>query len=170
MKPAGLLVAVLVAMSGCRASEGAKAEPMHAEAPGPRPPLIFDPANLREGLVVGALTVDSADVVWSEELREWVGSVRFAGDVRLTGSTVADSAKERSRGACFEADSASAAQLPRWPGDDRRPWFCFENADTARRMLGAPDSSRAATIVVNRFTTVRAHTDAANSAWLLAAE
>jgi hypothetical protein len=37
-------------------------------------------------------------------------------------------------------------------------------------MLGAPDSTRLRTIIVDRFTTVRAFTDAVNSARLLSAE
>jgi hypothetical protein len=170
--PLRLLVAALAVLGGCRPSPDAKGDagPGPAETAGPQPPLSFDPANIREGLLVGGLRVDSADVAWSEELREWVGSVRFAGDVRLAGTTIVDSAGGAAR-ACFEADSASASYLPRWPGDERRSWFCFENADTARRLLGAAaTSSRAVTIVVNRFTTLRAQTDAVNSAWLVAAE
>ncbi len=165
-----LACTLLLAACGLDAEAKGESESAPDRRSGPQPPLILDPASLKRGAAVGELRVDSMDVVWSEELGEWVGSVRFSGELRLTGAAGPHLAAPEEKVTCFEADSASGRRLPRWPGDERRPWFCFENADSARRMLGAPDSARAATIVVDRFTTVRAHTDAVNSARLLAAE
>lgn len=162
----------LLLATGCSRDAGANGDggPPPAAPRGPEPPLSFDPANLRRGAEVGALRVDSTDVVWSEELGEWVGSVRFTGEVRLRGTAVPNFADPEQRGTCFEADSASGRRLPRWPGDARRPWFCFEDGRAAAELLGGPDSTRRRTIVIDRFTTVRAYTDAVNSARLVSAD
>ena len=58
----------------------------------------------------------------------------------------------------------SAARLPRWLGDERRPWFCFENRDAAARALGPPSEGVQATIVIERFTIHRGGSDEVNSA------
>src|SRR3712207_7969887 len=60
---------------------------------------------------------------------------------------------------CFEADAESAARLPRWGGDDRRPWFCFENQAQARRALGPPSDGVKATVVIDRFVIHRGLSD-----------
>lgn len=130
----------------------------------------FDPASIRIGQRVGAVTVDTTDVAWSEALSTWVGTVRFRGELPLRGRAIRHFDFPEVQSMCFEADSASALSLPRWPDDERRPWFCFENDSTAHRILGAADSSRPLDIVVDRFTTVRAFTDAVNSARLVEAD
>ena len=168
---AAVLIGTLLVAAACAGSDArGDSEPPPGRPSGPAPPLIFDPANLRRGMEVGELRVDSSDVVWGEGVGEWVGTVRFAGEIRLRGTVVPHLADPAQRATCFEADSASGRRLPRWPGDERRPWFCFDDPDAAERMLGAPDSTRSRTITVDRFTTVRAFTDAVNSARLLAAE
>jgi len=168
---AAALIATLLLASACAGGDAkGEAEPPPGRPSGPPPPLIFDPANLRRGMDVGELRVDSTDVVWGEGVGEWVGTVRFAGEIRLRGTAVPHLVDPDQRITCFEADSASGRRLPRWPGDERRPWFCFEDPAAAARMLGAPDSTRLRTITVDRFTTVRAFTDAVNSARLLSAE
>lgn len=171
MVRSAFLTGALLLAAACTPGDGKRdAEPASTKPSGPPPPLVFDPANLRPGAMVGELRVDSTDVVWGEGVGEWVGSVRFAGEIRLSGTVVPHLVYPDQPVICFEADSASGRRLPRWPGDERRPWFCFDDADGARRMLGAPDSTRSRTIVVDRFTTVRAFTDAVNSARLVAAE
>jgi hypothetical protein len=69
---------------------------------------------------------------------------------------------------CFEADSATSSRLPRWKGDERRSWFCFENPEEASARLGGPAPDRPATIRIDRFTIHRNLTDAVNSARLTA--
>jgi hypothetical protein len=130
----------------------------------------FDPSAVRIGQQVGPLTVEATDVAWSEALSTWTGSVRFRGELPLRGHVIRHFDFPEVESTCFEADSASALTLPRWPEDERRPWFCFENDSTAHRILGTADSSRLLDIVVDRFTTVRAFTDAVNSARLVEAD
>ena len=132
--------------------------------------VTFDPASIREGQRVGTLVVDTADVAWSEALSTWTGSVRFRGEIPLRGRPIRHFDFPEVQSTCFEVDSSAALALPRWPDDDRRPWFCFENDTTARRILGAADSSKPVDILVDRFTTVRAFTDAVNSARILEAD
>jgi hypothetical protein len=132
--------------------------------------LTFDPSAIRNGQQVGPLTVEATDVAWSEALSTWTGSVRFRGELALRGHVIRHFDFPEVQSTCFEADSASALKLPRWPEDERRPWFCFENDSAAHRVLGAADSSRPVDIVIDRFTTVRAFTDAVNSARLVEAD
>ena len=165
------LIGTLLLVAACAGGDAkGESEPPPGRPSGPPPPLIFDPANLTRGMAVGDLRVDSTDVVWGEGVGEWVGTVRFTGEIRLRGTAVPHLADPEQRITCFEADSASGRRLPRWPGDERRPWFCFEDPAAAASMLGPPDSTRRRTVVVDRFTTVRAFTDAVNTARLLSAE
>ena len=170
-RTAGIAVgALLLVLTACRRAP----EPDREIAETPPPPadsqLTFDPSRLRAGNRIGTLTVDTAAVAWSEVLSTWTGTVRFGGEIPLRGRLQLHFDYPGIEAACFEADSSSALRLPRWPDDERRPWFCFENDSVARRVLGSTDTSRFRRITVDRFTTVRAFTDAVNSARLLEAD
>lgn len=133
-----------------------------------RPGIRFDASALHRGQSVGVLVADSIDVRLAIVDSTYVGSVRFRGTIELTGWTLLypDSDLRRSL-TCFEADSASAARLPRWMGDERRGWFCFTNRSEARRALGPPSEGVPATIVIDDFTIYRGHSDEVNSARLV---
>ncbi len=96
----------------------------------------------------------------------WVGMARFEGTLELDGRTMPHFEPDV-RAVCFEADSASAARMPRWSGDERRPWLCFENGDDARTRLGDPSARRPARVRIDRFTIHRNLSDAVNSARLV---
>lgn len=132
--------------------------------------VTFDPSAIRPGQQVGSLVVDTADVAWSEAMSTWTGRVRFRGEIPLRGRRISHFDFPEVASTCFEADSASALTLPRWPDDERRSWFCFENDSIARRILAGADSSEPVDIVVDRFTTIRAFTDAVNTARILEAD
>ena len=95
-----------------------------------------------------------------------VGSVRFSGELSLTGRAIPHFDSDVHE-VCFEADAASAARMPRWAGDTRRPWFCFANQAEAQRSLAAPHETRPATVVIDRFTIYRGLSDQVNSAELV---
>ena len=95
-----------------------------------------------------------------------VGSVRFSGELTLTGRAIPHVDSDVHE-VCFEADAASAAGMPRWAGDTRRPWFCFSNQPEAQRSLAALHETRPATVVIDRFTIYRGLTDQVNSAELV---
>ena len=128
--------------------------------------VIFDPPALRRGDRVATLVVDTLRVDRTGDGAEWVGMVRFAGEIELTGTTIPHIDPE-ARAVCFEADSATAARLPRWPNDERRSWFCLTNEAEASRTLAPPGRMLPATIVIDDFTTVRSFTDAVNEARLV---
>jgi hypothetical protein len=127
--------------------------------------VIFDPASLRVGDRVGELVVDSIEAQVSPADSSFVGVARFRGELTLAGTTLRHFESDlRNTTSCFEADSSSSARLPRWRGDTRRPWFCFENQSEAAAALGPPSDSTAATIVIERFTINRGLSDQVNSA------
>jgi hypothetical protein len=94
----------------------------------------------------------------------FVGDISFRGEIELTGHTMRHFEADATNAACFEADSASAARLPRWAGDRRRAWFCFSNAPAATRALGPSQEERPARVVIADFTIHRGLSDQVNSA------
>jgi hypothetical protein len=92
-----------------------------------------------------------------------VGTAWFRGEVELSGAKLRHFDSDVDA-LCFEADSASAARLPRWDGDERRAWFCFSNRRAAQAALGTPGDSARATIVIDRLTIHRGLSDEVNSA------
>jgi hypothetical protein len=139
----------------------AMAPPRAARQPG----LIFDPAALRPGTPVGELVTDSVAARRTPVDSTYVGVARFRGQIEVGGWTVRHfDLDARDVASCFEADSASATRLPRWLGDERRPWFCFVNPADAARSLGPPSDGVPATIVIERFTIHRGHSDQVNTA------
>jgi len=130
-----------------------------------RPGIRFDPVTLEPGSRVGSLRVESIERRRAVD-GTWVGMVRFSGELTLEGPTLAHPESDV-RAVCFEAGVESAAFMPRWSGDERRPWFCLENLEEASRLLAPPGVERAATIVVDGFTIHRGLSDEVNSARLI---
>lgn len=131
----------------------------------PQPGIRFDPSSLRPGQRIGALVADSVSAQLTVVDSTYVGYARFLGELELTGRIVSHpDADLREVTTCFEADSVSAARLPRWSGDERRPWFCFENQGEAERRLREARADSVLTVVIERFTINRNLSDAVNSA------
>ena len=146
-------------------AESAVASDTAATAADQRPGIRFDPATVRPGDRIGTLVLDSIAAEPTVVDSTTVGSAWFGGEIQLAGTTLRHfDADLRDAASCFEADAASAALLPRWLHDERRPWFCFENAVEARAALGPPADGVAATVVVDRFTIHRTLSDAVNNA------
>ena len=134
----------------------------------PRPGVRFDPAKVRRGSTVGELVVDSIVARQAAADTVFVGTARFRGAIELSGWTMRHPDPDAYRVVtCFEADSASAARLPRWAGDERRAWFCFSNRAAAAQALGPPSAGVPATIVVDQFTIHRGLSDEVNSVRLI---
>jgi hypothetical protein len=127
--------------------------------------IVFDAAGLKPGDQVGELVADSVSAQRAAVDSTYVGTARFRNEITLGGHTVRHPDADLSRTtACFEADSASATRLPRWSGDERRPWFCFENQAEAARSLGSASEGAGLTIVIDNFTIHRGMSDQVNSA------
>lgn len=130
-----------------------------------RPGIRFDPSKARPGTRVGALVIDSIDARRTAVDSTYVGSARFRGSMELSGWTLRHPDPDLYRMVtCFEADSTSAAHLPRWSADERRAWFCFVNRPEAARALGPPSEGVPATIIIDRFTIHRGLSDEVNTA------
>lgn len=133
-----------------------------------RPGVRFDPVATAPGMAVGALIVDSIQAEMAPAAGEvLVGTARFSGELTLSGETMRHPDYPDVPAICFEADDASAARVPRWEGDERRAWFCFENHDTAASALAAPGEVRSATVTIARFTIHRGLSDEVNTAVLV---
>jgi hypothetical protein len=78
-----------------------------------RPGLRFNPETIKAGTPVGALLLDSIATQLAAVDSVWVGAARFKGELTLTGRTLRHFEPDV-RAVCFEADSASAARMPRW--------------------------------------------------------
>lgn len=131
----------------------------------PRPGIRFDPAKVRNGSRVGTLVLDSIVARQAAADTTYVGTARFRGTIELSGWTMRHPDPDAYRVVtCFEADSSSAARLPRWEGDERRAWFCFANRAEAAKALGPPSAGVPATIVIDQFTIHRGFSDEVNSA------
>ncbi len=126
--------------------------------------IRFDPSTARVGAEIGSLVLDSIDARKAFDSTS-VGTARFRGAIQLQGWTMRHPDADAWRVmACFEADSASAARLPRWQGDERRPWFCVSNRADAARALGPPSEGIPAAVVIDSFTIHRGLSDEVNSA------
>jgi hypothetical protein len=169
-----VLFAVVI-LSGCsetpRTESSAGATRTNQTAPSPVPERLsgnrvagirFDPAAVAAGAKIGAMTLDSIAVRTAFDSTR-VGTAWFSGAVELSGAKLRHFEAD-SDALCFEADSASAARLPRWEGDERRSWFCFINRRAAQAALGPPGDSARATVVIDRLTIHRGMSDEVNGA------
>lgn len=172
--PFGIVAVALLLASCGEAHRGQPAanDPVESAAVSPaesaQSGIRFHPGTLRLGERVGDLVADT--VAFRPTLADstLVGMVRFSGEMQLTGQTMRHpDADLRHTEMCFEADSSSAARLPRWSADERRPWFCFVNRDAAVRALRGASEGIAVTIVIDQFTIHRGLTDEVNSARLV---
>ena len=126
--------------------------------------VVFDPGRSRPGDTIARLVLERIAAHHTPMDSTLVGSAGFRGEIELAGATLRHPEADATKDVCFEADSASAARLPRWAGDRRRAWFCFSNASTAARALGPPRTEWPARIVISHFTIHRGLTDEVNAA------
>ena len=126
----------------------------------------FDPSRIAIGDRIAGLVVDSVTLRRAYD-STLLGTVRFRGEVALTGRTMRHHDHPDVRVVCFEADSSSAERLPRWADDERRTWFCFDDRLRAERLLAPAGVERDASVVIDRFTIHRGMSDEVNSARLV---
>jgi hypothetical protein len=126
--------------------------------------VVFDPGRVRPGDTIAGLVVERIVATHTPMDSTLVGTAAFRGRIELAGATIRHPEADATKDVCFEADSASAARLPRWAGDRRRAWFCFSNASAAARELGPPRTERPAHVVISHFVIHRGLTDEVNAA------
>lgn len=157
--------------SGERAPDPAAVASTRSDRP-ITPGIVFDPPSLRPGMRVGDLVadsvvarqvaIDSAGAAGMIATLAWVGTARFHGQLTLRGRLIKHPDPDV-RLLCFEADSASAAMMPRWAGDERRAWFCDSNAEAARLVRGRREG-RLIEVVIDQFVIRRSFSDDVNTA------
>ena len=185
MKYRHLAVMTVVALIGCTGSDGARRADSTSTpgdsatgAPPPAPPvdsrtvpdtlgLVFDPATVKVGDTVGTLRVARVDIAKAADDMGYVGNVRFAGEVSISGERMNHPDFPDIKEVCMRIDSASVVRLPRFPGDTRRSWLCFENRADAERQLGPAGTQGGLTVVIDRYQTVRHFSDAYDTATLV---
>lgn len=126
---------------------------------------IFNPSQVQPGDRILGLEVVSVNVSPYQE--GYTGTTQFQGEVTVSGKFVAkDSHFEGSVGVpCFYADETSAKQLPRFVGDERISWFCFENAEAVKQAFGGTDVTQEnAKVVIDNYQIVYAPSDVVNQA------
>lgn len=152
---AAALLALLLLSTACG---GPRQTP---SAPGAAP-NVFDPKAIEPGQQFLGLTVVKAEVEPAADRAASVGRVLFRGEITVSG-TFRPHPEDGPQVPCFTADAATARALPRFPEDERLPWFCFRNTfQASEAMQEAAGSPR--TIVIRGFETVYRLTDAVNAA------
>lgn len=130
-------------------------------APGAAP-NVFDPKAIEPGQEFLGLTVVKAEVDPAADRPVYGGRVLFRGEITVSG-TFRPHPEDGPQVPCFTVNAATAKALPRFPADERVPWFCFRNTFQAsqamREAAGSPK-----TIVIRGFETVYQVTDAADAA------
>jgi hypothetical protein len=125
---------------------------------------IFDPAQVEPGDRVLGLEVTRVNVSRMEPQDQWVGTVNFEGEVTVSGIYSAYTPADLNESfPCFNVDENSAEQLPRFPEDQRRTWFCFDNPEGVLQALGEP-SNQSVSIVIDRFEYAYIPSDVTNRA------
>ena len=134
----------------------------------PQPGILFDPATIREGDMVGAFRAARVDITDAGPDFGHVGTVRFIGEATISGELRPHHDYPEVTTLCMDVDSTSAARLPRWNNDSRtRWWLCFENQEEAIRRLGPAGTVKPITVLIDVFTTPRQFSDVYNTARLV---
>jgi hypothetical protein len=129
---------------------------------------VFDPSKLRVGDRFMGLKVTKIDASCetSGYNGEYLGTATFQGKIIVSGVYDPKYGVEGFENVCFDVASQDDPKLPRMWGDPRTPWFCFDNPDRARQLLGA-EKALLAKIVIDNFTTVHEHKGVINRADLV---
>lgn len=128
----------------------------------------FDPTKLKPGDRFLGLEVVSVEAN-SLPNYGFIGKARFRGEVTVSGTFDAGSQPDDELGVpCFYVDEASSQQLPRFLGDERTVWFCFNNPEEAKQALGGVRTEgKKVTIVINDYETVYYPSDVYDTATLV---
>ena len=135
-------------------------------------PNFFDPGAIVVGDTILGLRVKSKNVTRAFGDSVWVGSVVFDGEIEVSGVYQPHFDYPEVQSLCFHVDSVSSLRIPEFAPDAQtspngKPWFCFQNPERARSLLGASDSIRFATIVIDEYDQNRHFTDAFDVARLV---
>lgn len=134
----------------------------------PRTDNVFDPSKLQIGSRFIGLKVTKMDASCetSGDNGEYLGTATFQGKIIVSGVYDPKSDVEGFENVCFDVVRQDDLRLPRMWGDRRTPWFCFDNPERTKQLLGA-EKALLAKIVIDNFTTVHEHKGVINRANLV---
>lgn len=164
-----LCAAVLLLAAACRPDDGVAPPPEVRQTPTPPDAIILHPERVGPGDAIGDFRVLSLNPhQQTDDL--WYGSAELEGTVVLSGEYIdyhPVPVLSDPDSPCFRPDDESARQLPRFPGDERGAWLCFDNADEALRVLGVPTSDgERITVEISRYSYAHVPRDDVNMATL----
>lgn len=114
-----------------------------------QPSNVFNPSELKVGDHFLGLKISEMKVVCKQE--KYIGKVTFQGEAIVSGVYDLSYPLEDSEGICFEIALQAEKNLPRMLGDDRQPWFCFDNQEKAKKVFNGSKNAFFAKIVINDF-------------------
>lgn len=97
---------------------------------------------------------------------EYQGTATFQGKIIVSGVYDPEYPLEGSEGVCFDVVRQDDLRLPRIWGDQRTPWFCFDNPERTKQLLGA-EEALLAKIVINNYIVMHEHKGVFNHANLV---
>lgn len=170
------VVSVAVAMacgSGDVGSERDRSDPTPIAGADTLPPRYFDAGALRPGDRFLNLRVAEVDVRRVFDDSVWAGRVVFDGQVTVTGEYRRHFDWPEPAELCFFVTAPSSiARVPEfapdaWTGPGQQTWFCFINTELAQELLGDGERPVRATIVVDRYASLREFSDVYDTARLV---
>lgn len=127
----------------------------------------FDPSKIKPGDRILGLEVVSVEVN-SMPNNRFYGKTRFRGEVTLSGTYDAGEPGDEIGVPCFYVDKDSELKLPRFVEDERTVWFCFNNHQKAKKVLGGVGTKpKKATIVIKNYETAYYPSDVFDTATLV---
>jgi hypothetical protein len=134
----------------------------------PRTDNVFDPSKLQIGSRFMGLKVTKIDASCetSGYNGEYIGTATFQGKIVVSGVYDPKYNVEGFENVCFDVASQDDLKLPRMWGDPRTPWFCFNNPERIKQLLGT-EKALLAKIVIDNFTIVHEHKGVINRADLV---
>jgi hypothetical protein len=158
---------------GGSGGEGVGLTPGGAEGVLPVEPRHFDPGAIAVGDTFLNLRVTARDVHRAMDDSVWVGRVRFAGLITVTGEFRRHSDWPEPEALCFNVGTRSSIQrIPdfapdSWTSPNAITWFCFTNPGQVQAALGDGARPVRATIVVDDYLVVREFSDVFDTARLV---
>ena len=161
-------LSILLFFALCLAHCAEQATPPDTPAVTPPPPATTpstDWSAYKTGDRWGELTVTDVKQEPNQVDSSFVGTIRWAGQVRVSGRYRTHPDYPEVKSPCFEVLGDDRSKLP---AATERVWFCFDNADEAVQKLGPVGQEFDTTIVITDYVMHRYFTDAVNSARLVA--